>query len=117
MNMKKTSILLALVLACFIITGASCQNAQRNSYTTIYSVEQTASAAYDGYVDEVIAGRVATNDLPAVSLRFNQLQIAARLAAKASEAGKDGLAPATLVAEAADLTAFIATIQNKPKPK
>jgi hypothetical protein len=107
--------LIALILAAFIICGASCPNAQRNAYTTIYSVEQTASAAYDGYVDQVIAGKVSTNDLPAVSLRFNQVQIAARLAATASQAGTNGLAPTVLVSEVTDFAAFIATLKNKPQ--
>lgn len=115
--MKTKTSIFALVLACFVICGATCQNGQRNTYTTIYTVEHTASAAYDGYVDQVIAGTVATNDLPVVSQRFNQIQIAARLAATASQAGTNGLAPAVLVSEVTDFAAFIVTLQNKPKPK
>lgn len=107
--------LLILLLVTFIACGASCPNAQRNAYTTIYSVEQTASAAYDGYVDQVIAGKAATNDLPVVSQRFNQIQIAARIAATASQAGTNGLAPTVLVKEVTDFAAFIATLKNQPK--
>jgi len=110
---KFKSLLLIAALIC-ITTAASCPH-QRAEYNTIFAVEKTASAAYDGYVDMVIAGTLPTNDVPAVSLKFNQIQAACTLAAATSQAGTNAIAPAQLTAELVDLSAFIASLQTKHK--
>jgi hypothetical protein len=112
--MKKKSLSIVLAIACaFAFMGASCPNAQRNEYKAIYAVELSASLAVDDYFRLVIEGIIPTNDVPIVSQKFNQIQAAGTLAAAASRAGTNGLAPASLVIELTDLTTFISTIKNK----
>jgi len=106
------SLIIALSLVLSLEMGCST-TAQRNAFTTISSVEQAATAAYDGYTRLVIAGVVATNDLPKVSLIFNQVQASCRLAETTSMAGTNALSPAALNAELGDLLNLIATIVPK----
>jgi hypothetical protein len=110
--MKKYKITIALALTTMLLcSGMTCStSSQRTAYNSIFTVEQTASTAVDGYYALVIKGVVKTNDVPAVSLRFNQFQAAATIAATTSAAGTNAIAPASLSAELADLLAFISTL-------
>lgn len=101
-----------ILIATFVFIGCKSPP-DRIAYNTIASVEQTASVAVDGYYSLVIQGTVKTNGLPDVSLKFNQLQAAATVAANVGSAGTNSLAPAALVQELADLTAFISTLETK----
>ena len=113
MNKIKTLIgVAAIVLATVLFTGCNTAS-QRAAYNTLYSVESTASTAVDGYFALVIKGTIPTNDVPIVSQKFNQIQTACALAAAASEAGTNAIAPANITAELVDLTAFIATLETK----
>lgn len=111
----KLSILIGvLALGLLTATFIGCTTAsQRTEYNTLFSVEQTASVALDGYYTLVAKGMVPTNDVPTVSQKFNQIQAACALAAAASEAGTNAIAPANITAELVDLTAFIATLETK----
>ena len=101
---------LLLVAALITVFALGCSTpAQRTAYNTIATVQQTAAVAYDGYADLVIAGTVSTTALPEVSLRYNQLRLACTVAATASQAGTNAIAPATLTAELVQFTALVAT--------
>lgn len=109
--MKRTLIILSLVMATFVFCGASCnQNPQRTAYNSIFSVEQTAAAAVDGYYAAVIKGQARTNEVPNVSAAFNELQAACTLAASVDQAGTNAIAPAALTSELLQLTSLIATL-------
>ena len=103
-----------LVTASGVFVGCNTTQ-QRTAYNTIFTVEQTADTAVDGYFALVIKGTVPTNSVPIVAQRFNQLQAACTLAAAASQAGTNAIASANLTAELVDLTAFIATIEPATK--
>jgi hypothetical protein len=106
------------IIGIWIIVAAfaGCTtSAQRTGYNTIAGVEATASAALDGYLTGVIKNTISTNDVPKVTLAFDQLQAAATLAAAADQAGTNALAPAALNTELTDFTTLIETIKITPK--
>lgn len=47
---------------------------QKASYNTLYSLEKTTVAAYDGYLSAVVQGVASTNEVPRVSRMFNAFQ-------------------------------------------
>ena len=108
-----------LITLCVIGLVGCTTGTQRTGYNTIFSVEQTATTAVDGYYALVIKGVVTTNSVPMVSQRFNQLQMACTLAADATQAGTNALASATLMQEESDLINLVnalkltTTITNK----
>jgi hypothetical protein len=110
--MKK--ILIGLGLVTVIVIGCTT-TAQRNAYNTIFSVEQTATLAVDDYFTLVLKGTITTNSVPVVAKSFNDLQTAAKLAADATAAGTNGLAPASLILEATDLGNLITTAEKSFK--
>jgi predicted neuraminidase len=110
------SIGLGLLVGCTALFSGGCTTAaQRTTYNTIATVEQTATAAVDGYFSLVIKGTVTTNAVPIVAKSFNDLQAAGKLAADASEAGTNALAPASLILEATDLGNLVQTIEATTK--
>ena len=110
----KLKIIGIIGLLCVVsLTAMTCKT-QRAAYNTIAGVEATASASFDGYLSAVIAGKIPTNSVPDVSLKFDQLQSAATLAAAADQAGTNALAPTALSAELTDLLTLVQTL-NPPK--
>lgn len=101
---------LLILVSCLMI---GCQTPpDRIAYNTIGSVEDTATAAYDGYVGLVINHTLPTNDLPRASQTFNQVQGGVTLAATTAKNGTNALSPAYLTAELNDLLALLKTISN-----
>lgn len=86
---------------------------QKAAYNTLYSVEQTAVAAYDSYISQVIAGNVKTNGVPAVSKAFNKFQAASIVALDAVQWNTN--APASLQVQqlSVDLLNLIAELSKK----
>ena len=116
MTIKSKRILLCFTLVAMlaVAVGMGCTtSSQRTAYNSIYTVEQAASTAVDGYYTGVIKGLFPTNDVPTVATRFNQLQAACTLAAATTQAGTNAVAPATLTLELTDLVTFISTLETK----
>ena len=106
----KNIILIGVVL--LVVVGCTTTS-QRTAYNTIATVEQTATLAVDDYYTAVIKGITTTNGVPQVSKAYNDLQAAGTLAALASQAGTNALAPASLVLEASQLGVLITTLETK----
>ena len=116
MTIKSKRILLsfAIIAMLAVAVGMGCTtSSQRTAYNSIYTVEQAANTAVDGYYTWVIKGLLPTNDVPTVAARFNQLQAACTLAAATTQAGTNAVAPATLTLELTDLVTFIGTLETK----
>ena len=76
MKIKPTLGILLVIVAC---SGASCPNQQKTTFNTIASLEQTVDAAYKSYLDLVIQGKISTNSVPSVGLKYNTFQSAIRM--------------------------------------
>lgn len=116
---KLRSLASILMLACIVALPATLvtvvpgctTSAQRVSYNTIYSVEKTATAAYDGYIDQVIKGTLPTNDVPKISAAYNAVQRSVLVALDGVQYNTNALAPESLQIEAKDLTNLIEAIK------
>ncbi len=71
--------------------------ATKGAYNTLYSVEKTTTAAYDGYLAAVIEGKAKTNGVPQVSADFDRFQIGMRVAVVAAQMDKNTIAPSNVV--------------------
>jgi hypothetical protein len=102
-NGPKSGALLALGLAgCLAFSG--CQ-AGRAGYNTLGTLGHSTITAYDAYCDLVIAGQVKTNDVPAVSQKFNTF-LRVYSAALATQ-GTNGPATAEAIAASTEVTTAI----------
>lgn len=116
MKFKITIALAALLLCASLMVQTGCTTgSQRTAYNTIFSVEQTATLAVDGYFALVLNGTLTTNSVPVVAKSFNTLQAACKIAADTSIAGTNALASAALVLEATDLGILIQNIELTTK--
>lgn len=119
MKIRVQSFIQALVLACVLIVPAavitsSCSTTQQErTYKTIYSVQATTVAAYDAYVSQVIAGKVATNGLPSVSRAFNKFQASTLVALDLAQHDTNAPAPINITTLSADLLNLISQFSKK----
>lgn len=105
-------ICLSCVTASFVVVGCKL-TPQKVAVNTLFSLQKTTVAAYDGYIGEVIAGRVKTNGVPAVSKKFNQFQAATLVALDGVEWNTNALPPANITLLSSDLLNLIATFSKK----
>jgi len=87
--------------------------AEKRTYNTIYTLQQTAITAYDAYIGGVIDGKIPTNGVPRVSKAFNVFQATSVLALDAAQWNTNATAPANLSALSLDLLNIIAEVSKK----
>lgn len=102
-------------VAVSMSTSGCKTSQQQTAYKTIYSLEKATTAAYDGYLDLVIAGKVGTNDMPKLAKAYNSFQAAELIALDAVQFNTNALAPANLVIESRDIINFINKIRKDIK--
>lgn len=89
--MKKLFLILRISLGCLagaaiVTVPTACQMTPRTiAYNTLYSVEKSTTAAYDGYLDLVIKGEVKKDGVPSVSQAFNRFQVGMQTALTAAQ--------------------------------
>lgn len=98
-----------LVLVGLIVLVGCATTQQRTTYNTLYSVEQTAMTSYDAYLDLVVKGKVATNDVPRVSRAFDAFQAQMQFAVKQSQYNWTNIAPADVTSALSNLVWTIQT--------
>lgn len=106
--------LAAMAAGPVLVMGCKASQ-QRAAYNTLATVQTVTVGAYDGYVSEIIAGRIKTNDLPRVSRQFNVFQAAFLVALDAVEYNTNALAPANLTTLSTDLLNLINTATKANK--
>lgn len=84
---------------------------QRVAYNTLWSVEQTTTAAFDNYLQQVIKGNVSTNDLPNISQKFNAFQASMQVALDGVQYNTNAIAPANLQVLSADIINLIHAVK------
>ena len=105
---------LVIAAAGILIAGCTAPQ-QRIAFKTLYSIEQTTTAAVDSYDTLVINGAVPTNDVPRVAAAFNTFQASFLLALDAAQFNTNAIAPPNLIVESQDLVNLITTLKAKPK--
>ena len=96
-----------------IITAGCTTNQQKIAYNTLYSVEKSTTAAYDGYIDSVIKGISTTNGVPRVSRAYNTFQASFLVALDAAQFHTNALAPSALIVESMDVINLINQVKGK----
>lgn len=110
-------LLVVAVASGVILTIAGCNTTQQKAaYNTLYSLEQTTTAAVDSYDTLVLQGKVPTNGVPAVSRAYNDFQAAFRVALDAVQFNTNAIAPPNLVVESQDVINLITTLKGKATP-
>jgi len=112
--MKQVKAGLAILL--LMCVAATCnKNPQHIAYTSLFSVEQTTTAAYDSYITGVIKGEVATNDVPKVSRAYNTFQIAMQPAISGAQFNWTNPAPQNVIGLANEvITAILEARKVQP---
>ena len=99
-----------MVAICLALVIVACTSTQQgvvlNSLSTL---EQTATATYDGYLALVVKGTVPTNDVPKVSKLFNTFQSDMVLAVVAVQGNTNAVAPQNVIDDSTALINQITT--------
>lgn len=82
-----------VVLAALVV---GCASTNRTVYNTLASVQVTTTGAYNGYLDLVVAGKLGTNSVPAVSRDYNQFQMVWNAAVAVAQWNTNTIAPAAV---------------------
>jgi hypothetical protein len=92
-------------IAAAIIIG--CKNPQATALNTLSSLEQTTTAAYQGYIAGVIKGVVPTNNVPLISHMYNTFQADMIVAIVAVQGNSNSVAPPNIISESAAVVSQI----------
>jgi hypothetical protein len=104
--------LLGAVAASLIGCGTTPQTTALNTLSTL---EQSTTAAYDGYLALVVKGTVPTNDVPKISHLFNTFQADMIVAIVSVNGNSNAIAPASIIAEAASFSSQVSVSQSAIK--
>lgn len=103
--MKK--LLLSLSLIAAIVVAGCTTTQQTQTYKTLYTVEQITTGAYNGYLDLVVSGDIATNNVPTVSHAYNHFQRSYLVALDVAQFNTNRFATSTLMQESTDVINLI----------
>ncbi|SRR5579862_24188 len=109
------SSMLKLLIVCVLLSAlatACTTNQQTLAANTLSTLEQSATAAVDGYDTLVIQGNLPTNGVPTVTKAYNDFQAALMLALDGVQYNTNAVAPPALTVEAQDLVNLINTIET-----
>lgn len=73
------------------VTPGCSTSQQRKAYNSLYSIGQTVDSAYKSYLDLVVSGKVATNDVPKISGYYADFQRTYGLAVSVAATTKSAL--------------------------
>lgn len=104
-------ILGVIVMLLLAVSLVGCKTpAQTVAFNTISSVDTAAKAAIDGYFQAVAKGQASTNNVPAISKAYMDVEAGCQSAALFAQNGTNALAPAALTQELGSLLALTSTI-------
>ena len=101
-------------LAALCLIGLLALSACRTYYNTLASVGITTRAAFDGYLDLVVAGKVSTNTVPKVARSYDAFQGVYSAVIASSQLGSNTVATASVIESSAKV---ISTIKEAKEAK
>ena len=105
--MRNSTIAILALFALIILILSGCVGGpQRTAFNTISSLELTAQKGVDAFFSWSIEHQ-STNGVHEVSVKFNEFQDSAKIAAQTLQAGTNALAPGNLVNELTQLNILI----------
>ena len=97
-----------------LFCAVNCTTTQKKTaYNTLYSLELTTTASYQGYLTSVVKGTIPTNNVPKVSAVYNKFQLGMTEAVTVAQFNWTNLAPATVVGLASDVLNAILEAKGK----
>ena len=109
------SIALALALAtgpAVLITQTGCNTTQRIAVNTLFTVGHGVDAAYKGFNDQIIAGKVSIESMVSVAKAYTKFQAIFNAAVDAVQGNMSVAAPVAVTLAAAELTTAISNSKN-----
>lgn len=85
-----------LALAPVVLTPSCATSQERVTYNTLYSLEKTATAAYDTYLELLIEDKVDKSKAREVSRVYNQFQVGMQAAVDVARYDWNSVAPDSL---------------------
>lgn len=120
--MKRIKLILAGLLAASlslmpivlstVTTGCKTQSAQTVAYQTLYSVSKSVEAAYSGYNDLLVAGKVPMSSVSKIIPLYRDYQTTMNLAVTMARGNTNAVASADLLQKASKLTIAIANVTS-----
>jgi len=107
--MKK---LIISLCACSAIIIGCTTSQQTTTYKTLFSLEQTTTAAYDTYLALVVNGQIPTNGMPTIAHAYNTFHAASIVALDGVQYNTNALAPLNLLTESQDIINLIAVAKG-----
>jgi len=80
------------VVALILLVGCSLTT-KRITYNTLASTQISTTAAYDGYLDLVVKGKMKTNSVPEVARKYNMFQVVWNAAVVVAQWNTNSVAP------------------------
>jgi NAD/NADP transhydrogenase beta subunit len=115
-SIKYATVALLAGVAALALSITACNTTQqRTVFTTLGSLESTATAGVDGYFLAAVKGLADTNGIPKVSALYNKFQVDMQAAVLLAQNNTNALATTNLVAEAGAMLSAVA--QYYPVPK
>jgi len=103
----------SLLTATVSLPVACSSTQQQRTYKTIYTVQQTTTAAVDAYFYQVATGNIPTNGVPAVAKAYNTFQGGTLVALDIAQWDTNAVAPSSLQTLSLDLLNLIAQFSKK----
>lgn len=91
---------ISLICAPLVMLPGCTAPQQRIAVNTLYSTHVTVDGAFTSYVGLAMAGKVATNGVPAAAAAYRQFQIEYNLAVELVAGNTNASAPASVTAAA-----------------
>lgn len=95
------------------VVTTGCQSQQRIVVNTLFTIGRSVDAAYKGFNDAVIAGKVSNENLVKVAKLYTKFQTEFNLAIDAVQGNLQANAPTVVTQSATDLTSAIAISISK----
>lgn len=106
--------MLFTVPSLVILTGPGCSTSQqRITVNTLKSVADTTDAAVKTYLDQVVAGKIKTNDVPSVMARYSEFQAAFNIALIAATLNTNAPPTPEVIANSANVKSAIAVAKTR----
>lgn len=107
--MKKS--LIALIGAAALIVACTTTQ-QRVVYNSLYTLETGTTSAYDAFLDQVVAGKIAVQKVPPVAHAYNDFQAGMGIAVAAAAYNWTAVAPTNVTALATRVLTEISTARQ-----
>lgn len=107
------SLLFTLSPLVFLPSSGCSTSQQRQTVNTLKSVADATDAAVKTYLDQVVAGKIKTNDVPSVMARYSEFQAAFNIALLAATLNTNAPPTPAVTASSANVRSAISVAKTR----